>query len=340
MNEYFNDPALSQSKIKKLLKGLGSYHSKDLYFEEKESLLYGSAVDCWLTEGEDVFWNTYYISTINKPSDKIMSIIHWIVDNYGELSDVAILNGCMYHNYQNRWTDDVKIQKITDLGKEYFDELIASKDKTIIDTQQWWIIQALILSFYLDTKCNILFVEEFGKRKLYQLPIYFRYEHVDCKALLDILVIDDMAKTVQIFDIKTTAFPTKDFKKVAKKFRYDIQASFYTLAIQKWLEDRGMVDYAILPFTFVVESVQYPDKPVFYVCNDTDLYTGKYGLIETQQCITDKFKDKHIEHYGYEEGIVRYKYYMENNQYEEYILAINDYILPFNLWDLDDSIQI
>ncbi len=54
VQQYFNSSEISQSQLKALLNGVGAFHTikkeGELYYEEKESLIIGSAVDCILTE--------------------------------------------------------------------------------------------------------------------------------------------------------------------------------------------------------------------------------------------------------------------------------------------------
>ena len=78
INDYYNSGRISQSKLKLLLLGPKKFverRDSSLYFEEKESLIIGSAVDCLLTQSEE-FEKDYYISSLEeKPSDIIKSIL-------------------------------------------------------------------------------------------------------------------------------------------------------------------------------------------------------------------------------------------------------------------------
>jgi hypothetical protein len=59
--EYFNNPRLSQSNAKALEQGPGAYLAatdpeKKLYYEEpKDYFILGSAVDTFLTQGQEAF---------------------------------------------------------------------------------------------------------------------------------------------------------------------------------------------------------------------------------------------------------------------------------------------
>ena len=71
----------------------------------------------------------------------------------------------------------------------------------------------------------------------YQLPIYFEYRGIACKALLDMLFvfkdIDGKVLSVLLVDLKTMAGLTINFGITSfKSFRYDIQAAWYTEALR------------------------------------------------------------------------------------------------------------
>ena len=128
-----------------------------------------------------------------------------------------------------------------------------------------------------------------------------------CKALLDMVVIDDELQTVQPIDIKTTGEYPENFHRVAKRFRYDIQAAFYTLALSY-----AYPEYTILPFQFLVESTVASaiGTPLLYTCTESDLLIGRYGgkYITEVSIATQLFTHtKYTDILGFEDGIREYK---------------------------------
>lgn len=131
--------------------------------------------------------------------------------------------------------------------------------------------------FYSDND-NIEFV--------HQLPIYWSKhddsEHtVDCKALLDCVVLDHENKTVQPADLKSIGKSVDDFPISFLQFGYYRQAAWYTLAIQDWMKNQrtDLKDYKLLPFKFIVveSNIKSTKAAVVYNCTDNDIEVGLNG---------------------------------------------------------------
>ena len=113
-----------------------------------------------------------------------------------------------------------------------------------------------------------------------------------------------------------------NFHNSVKMWRYDIQAAWYTLAIQNWLENRNTLEFAvIMPFIFLVESVSNQGNPLKYVLDPSLLEIGKSGrpeLIVSATTNTDDFDTSimHNVYYkevkGYEQLFDDYVYYQEH----------------------------
>ena len=128
VEEYYTNPAISQSKLKLLLGPnpniFNTIQEPELYFEEKKHFLIGDAVDIQLTRSMEEFNQKFHISNLqNKPSDTIKSIINQVYDHvreiYGrEIQTIdryadAILDACNDHNYQSRWIDNTRISVVS-----------------------------------------------------------------------------------------------------------------------------------------------------------------------------------------------------------------------------------
>lgn len=90
VNEYYDSVGINQSALKVLIsEGIESFLIKrddlqrqsDLYYEEKEHFIIGSAVDVFLTQGEEEYYRQYAVSKMpKKPGEKPMSIIRRLFD--------------------------------------------------------------------------------------------------------------------------------------------------------------------------------------------------------------------------------------------------------------------
>ena len=331
--EYREYPAISQSQLKLLLGSdpslFNTVREPERYYEEKKHFIIGDAVDCQITRPPEEFLQKFHISNIvNKPSDTIKSIVNQVYDHVKEVYDIvgniqeygpAILDSCNDHNYQSRWIDNTRIAKIVEAW-EYWEDLKQAEGKQILSEEENNLISAIVMSL----KTNPIPAKYFEVSKdievIYQLAIFFPYGGIDCKGLLDMVIIDHHNKTIQPIDIKTMGDQTIYFPKSLRQRRYDIQAAFYTEGLEYFKErdEPKWKDYKILPFKFIVESTVKPGNPLVFTCDDTLLKIGKYGreafrlkgVSETK--LVDMFYGKTDEIKGFNQLIEDYKWYTEH----------------------------
>lgn len=314
---YRESKAVSQSLIKSLLYGVGLYHKIAKEEDEETHFLIGDAVDILLTQGEDVFNSLFYVSKVDKPSDTIMNIVNYVYTrNPSTFTNITPLlhEAIEYYKYQPNWKAETKVMKVLELGEVYWRELVKCQGKTMIDSEQFQTITKVVESLRNHRFTKHIFEEE----SLNQLAIYFELDGIECKALLDRVNIDHNNKTLQPIDIKTIGDYTKSFKFNAQRFRYDIQAAWYTEALTKWAIF-NYPDYEILPFQFVVESTKYPGFcPLVFTCSQEDLNSGKYGVnvinyIEIYNPYGKLIVERPRAYKGFLEGLRLYKWYEENS---------------------------
>lgn len=264
---YRDTDAVSQSFLKTLTRN--SVYRIDDEDEESDSLSIGTITDMLITENTENVSKKYYISDISAPSDTHAKILRYayrkcfIECTMEEASDLLI-EGCIVEKYLPSFTREKKLGRlITAENKLYWDLLFKSNDKKIITKN--------VAEKAYSTAASLL-TNDLTRHKImnfhYQVPLYFNYRDIPCKALLDILELKDY---VCIRDLKTMSYSTDRFTESAKRFRYDIQAAFYTEAV------KNFTDKPILPFEFIVENYNNPGNPKVYICTEDDLYTGKYG---------------------------------------------------------------
>ena len=236
VEEYYTNPAISQSKLKLLLGPnpniFNTIQEPELYFEEKKHFLIGDAVDIQLTRSMEEFNQKFHISNLqNKPSDTIKSIVNQVYDHvreiYGrEIQTIdryadAILDACNDHNYQSRWIDNTRISKVVEAW-EYWEDLKSAEGKTVLSSEENDLISQIVMSIRTSPNTSKYFQTNKDVEVLYQLAIYFPCQEVDCKALLDMVVINHKEKTIQPIDIKTMGDQSIYFPKSLRQRRYDI----------------------------------------------------------------------------------------------------------------------
>jgi hypothetical protein len=361
--EYFESSALGQSKLKLLLGDLGSFHKE--FDSSAEHFMIGSAVDCILTNSIEAFQEEYYISSVEKlPSEAIVEILGLVhndlLQDYaehleviqgqdesvpvtpfhefvGELKDWSayILDACEKTGWQPRWGADAKLKNIVEPGSAYFLDLCLAFGKTVISQTQAETIKSIVRSLENNPRTARFFDRVFFESMpditmYYQFPIYFEYRGVQCKALLDMVIVErnDEGKILSItgIDLKTMNGNTYYFPSSIKARRYDIQAAWYTLALQHHFAVPEGSD-VIKPFQFVVESTTYQGKPLNFIVSESLLNMGRFGrraipLHETDTFnlfIGDGIGNAIIQHEikGFEQLLDMYIYHSENGFTEE-----------------------
>jgi hypothetical protein len=368
IDAYFESTALSQSKLKTLLKGMDNFLSnqdneQELYYSETGHFILGSAIDCKLTAEEGEFEKQYYVSQIEKkPSDAEMSIINMIFDELierdadvsliGPLHDYQgdILNSCNEHGWQSRWKAETRIQKIIEVGSVYFEDLKAAYGKQVIDTTQKEIIDSIVMSLTTNSRTAKYFDRESQQRQgsidvYYQLPIYFTHQNVECKALIDILFVikDEAGRVVSLkpVDLKTMSGNTLTFINSVKARRYDIQAGWYVLALTYWLQQQNIGGVNIQPFEFIIESTTQPGNPLVYVVSNELLDVGINGRKQLKLIDTNFFDKSDVqtpeseiiisrEIKGFSQLFEEFVWFEENNWKEERVVQENDGVLQID----------
>lgn len=330
VEEYFERQGVSQSYLKKLIKGvqyLGTPEKK-MHYEEKGNLLIGSGVDDKISMGDEAFERDYHIASDIKPSDTIKSMVHQvfdtIVDNTQKAPERAltaysseILTAVDDHNYQARWKEDTRINKVIETGFDYFKELKKAFGKTILSPVEKIVIDNIEISWRTSLVTAKYFVDSKDVHIFYQVPIYFELEGVSCKALLDMVVVNTKEHTVQVIDFKTMLDIVENFPYSAKSFRYDFQSAFYSQAMValimnnstetipelKTLIETGMT-WKLMPFKFMVQSTKvktdaltgvtsyFQKLPLVYTVSSETALIALHGAPEVELQVRDG--DQHL----------------------------------------------
>lgn len=365
IDKYFESDALSQSSLKKLLTGIDSFinnqkEESELFYTEKGHFVIGSAVDMLLTGEKEEFDNHYYVSKlIKKPSEVEMSIINEVFSNLTEedkdifnlpitlLSDYksSIENASISNDWYGGKPGDKRIEGLIERGSQYFEDLKKGLGKQILTSEEKKLIDDIVFSLKSNPRTSKFFDRVALSRAelvtvYYQLPIYFYYKDIYCKALLDMLIVIRNEKgeitSVQAFDLKTMNGNTLRFLSNLKSFRYDIQAAWYTealLASPSSFKLEGKIRENMLkPFTFIVESNSYPGQPLLFEADEDILNTGKNGRKDLKvKLSTNEYEDTVIRHVvGFDELVDTYIYQNDNDWKEEEIITKNNGVLKFD----------
>lgn len=256
VKDYFEYEAISQSYLKELL------------FGKKEAgagISMGSMIDT-IVSGDDFFDEYYVLSNDEMPSAKMQEIVDLAFtfspnpkyDEYAKAIEQLEYVG------NRSWGMEKKVEKVTADSIAYINQKILSKGKQIVNHEDY--TKANLLALKVSQQLNDLNLPNLQS----QFPVYQTIQHLGkdykCKGLLDFVSIDD---TITPIDVKYTSM---NFEYAAKKFRYDIQAAFYTELLKLEYPDK-----VINPFLFVVVHDDATKPVEVYSMDEDDLYVGKAG---------------------------------------------------------------
>ena len=289
MSNYYEVNAISQSALTNFSYGPQYYKSqlnKD-FDEDSEALKIGFAVDTLLYE-PDKFNEKFCNIDLMRPSGQLGTFcdILFKADNDSELQRQFPEKSTKEYAYEQvgfkRDSLATVMSKFEKEGIEYYKQLQNCSNKTILTLDQYNTAKSVYLSLLNNnyTRKELVKTDYSSDIEiLNQLEIYWKYNTFDCKSKLDSLWINHTKKTIQIKDLKTTGFHVNNFPKSFLKFRYDLQAAFYTEAVKYYIRyiRPELESYTILPFIFIVESTKYIGTPLIYKCTSNDLFCGWYG---------------------------------------------------------------
>ena len=317
--DYFALDFVSQSALKEIAKGAKAFKRALEPSEKKDYFTFGSAVDTLLTE-PDEFSKRFFVGEIEFPSDNIKSIVDKVMEMNSYLNvpkkfsecELEITSGAQQIGYGQSWKVDTLINKVVEGGEAYYEFLIESNGKETLSKSAYYKVEKCVEYLITDKYTKQYFPTNNEMTKgvdyKYQAAIIWNYEHIQCKSLLDILIIDHNSKTIQPVDLKTTSMPTSDFEKGFLKFRYDFQAAFYMNALNTWKENHNYSDYTILEFKFIVVKSSADEAPMVFTCPDAVVTKAMTGF-------TTKTGYKYM---GVEEAFAEYIWHEANEWSIEY----------------------
>jgi len=330
MIDYQTISALNQSTLKQILISPKAYvKAKERQLSKVQSseqhFIFGSVVDMMLTESKEDFDKKYaVIPDDTGVSEVVAKIIKGIYDDVSYLVEEKtledykseILEYCKYEQYQPRWKDETRVNKIIEQGAKYFDILKESGTRSIItETEYAKAINCVMAlrtdkytSKYCQKKSNNPDIEIIDKH-----VIVFDYQGLEFKGELDRVIVNHKDKTITPIDFKTTSKSVLNFEKSFWHFRYDFQAAVYTLGLsldksekfEKYYKD----GYSFKPMLYIVVETFLNNPPMVFEISKTAINTGLYGNVDKVPKINENLE-------GFQKAIKRFKYATENDAWD------------------------
>jgi len=267
IKDYRNDEtALNYSRLKQF--------SSDPYYlnikKQTDSLSLGDIIDILLTQDENEIKNKYYIFKENENITPVIQTIiketfesindedkEWFeLENYKDLLSEFVIK---YNYYSNRKPETnvaniIAMPGINDLVESYKKSL----NKIAIPNDLYETAQRCVYNL----KTNPYTTSFTGKEKdgfeiINQFPLKVFIPHFNCnvRVLVDRLEINHYLKQITAIDFKSTSKSVLQFKNEVFKYRYDLQASLYTAAVEIWASIK-YPDYKVNALEFIVVETQ------------------------------------------------------------------------------------
>lgn len=304
---------ISYSKLSLLDRSPYLFYQKYILGEEVErdttSMDIGSAVDCLLTQ-PDKFYDLFYVSTSSKPTGQLENFVNKLVD-LKQITDDAFNEAYSFTQTLNggklRDGIDKFIDRFHKEARKYFDDQVNSEGKIVLTFEEYTKAEQAANILKTNIFTSKFLAETLGDNidRYYQYESEFTFKDLSYIVKLDCIVVDHNKKTIQPLDIKTTSESPYSFSKSILKYRYDLQAVIYSHYISEvFNKEKGLNDYQILPFKFIVINIDYPKNPLIWNVSFNDFIIAKMG----------RAGDSPVK--GFWDLIDDFKWHIENDKWE------------------------
>lgn len=315
-NDYYEKEALSQSYLKGIM--------SESYVESKPNkikLLKGSLTDMILTSPDEVD-QTFIFEDIKDIGGKTGELVNLTIDtclendisiDFNNPEFISVLENVRESlEYQTNWKKDTFINNIQK-EEEYFQSFAeAHSQGKILMSKLNYDLCYNYATFFSTSESTSKYLElEEGEEFLFQHPLYATLEGELCKGLPDIIIINHNKKYVKLYDLKVTgARSRKEYISIVRRFRYDLQLSFYVDLLNEVFPDYKVVSTALL-----VLSSHNPSKPFVLHLTPRDLFIGKYGceITTSSTSVRDTVTNNKSYIFGYKDCINKHKQLKELN---------------------------
>ena len=202
--DYLSNTAQSQSRLKKILLHPNLYINYDPNSdmdEPAEVTVIGDGVDLLLTQGEDVFMEQFYFSTVERPTGQMGDFVWHLFANRND----TMAENIAYElaGFKRDTLPKVR-ERFEKEGKAYYDDLIAGEGKKVVSPIQYATIQNVANTLKMSPFTSKYVVGNSQFKVFTQQSLQFEYEGKD----FELLVLDELGKLFVLFADETSALET------------------------------------------------------------------------------------------------------------------------------------
>lgn len=257
-------------------------HDEPFPDKKDDSLVMGSAIDVLLTRPEE-FDDTFIVYKGKTPTGQLLSFCYALFNIHDPEKELADYYQDAYNQVGFKRDTLVKVIERFQPFRSFFDFLVDSKDKAVLSLEQsakaHIIVQELKENEYTRGIVNARSranVDVYNQLELTSVHFY-KNQVIPVKGALDKVIVNHEKKIIIPVDFKSS-FNAQNFEYSYVKWRYYRQGSFYTHLLEKFMEEKGIQDYEVKKFTFVVCSTTR-GKHFTYQMSQTDIDAAREGGI-------------------------------------------------------------
>lgn len=230
---------------------------------ETPSLLFGSAVDSLLTDGEEDFNARFVVCDFPQISDTLMNITKRLHENYSHIyrsldlipDNVISETALEFNYYKGSSYTNYRIKQVKENCSEYYYLLTLANDKKVLSQYDYEDVLKCVNELRGNPVTEHFFNESNDDEveKVFQLKFKTEFEDIPVRCMFDELIVDHVNKVIYPIDLKTTGHPEEEFEDSFSKWRYDIQAKLYSYILNECIKkDPYFKDFTISYYQFVV----------------------------------------------------------------------------------------
>lgn len=261
--------------------------------EETAAFRIGGAIDCLMTTPEQ-FQEEYWVSSDTRPWGRMGTFIDNLSLDIDENSTLP-----EYQEAYEKAGYKLKLETVVaqlwanEKYKQFFLARKAALGKSVLAEDEFNICVVAKDALLFNETTKSYFVNKDPNVLIYhQVPIYFTYKGVECKGMLDGLIIDKNKSTVQFFDLKSVGRKVNNFENSFLFYKYYLQAALYQEAVKELIAGRASSPVSIDPYisnckllnpdyVAVHKNAKFSTVRVFEITSDT-LSAGVFGGISNR----------------------------------------------------------
>lgn len=302
-SEYRDDSALSYSIIAKYARE--GFNNLSTLFDrvESPSLLFGSVVDCLMTD-RDSFDSLYSVCDFPdiKDSDKKVVDLLWSDESnrsksFMEIPQKTVIEATESCKYQLNWKPETRVKVLAERCSSYWECLKNSEGRTVINKELYEDAVACVNALMESSYTRDFFTDNPFEdiEVLFQLKFKGDYDGIPLRIMVDALKIDHKNKIIYPIDLKTSHNTEWDFPKSFIQWFYMYQAGIYWHVLRQNLDkDSYFKDFKLEDYRFIVVN-RDTKTPLVWKFNQTQSVNEyKLGSLEIDNW---RVKLKELYHY-------------------------------------------